>query len=122
MFILISPSNRNSGTISSAVRFVTFYEADMSSDTIRYNEMGFAWACVELGVYFIAATLLSLRHLLLKICKKTQVVDSTPVPHDSFVMPTSKGDTISNAFSTHGSPPLAGANQMFWARTAQRWE
>ncbi|KAL9581644.1 MAG: hypothetical protein Q9212_003776 [Teloschistes hypoglaucus] len=58
------------GTISSAVRFVSFCKVDMFTHSDLYNATGLAWTCVEPGVYFIAATLLSLRPLVLKICKE----------------------------------------------------
>ncbi|KAL8665803.1 MAG: hypothetical protein Q9202_001925 [Teloschistes flavicans] len=60
------------GIITCLIRFVSFFNLDIFRDPTWYVVNSMTWTCVEPGVYFIAATLLSLRPLILKIFMETR--------------------------------------------------
>ncbi|KAL8921166.1 MAG: hypothetical protein Q9172_004162 [Xanthocarpia lactea] len=57
------------GTITSVLRFATFFTTDLFSDPTWYVVRSMTWTCIEPSVYFIAATLPSLRPLVLDLFK-----------------------------------------------------
>lgn len=58
-----------SGIITSAIRFATFFTIDVFSDPTYYVVTSMTWTCIEPGVYFIAATLPSLRPLARQVSR-----------------------------------------------------
>jgi hypothetical protein len=57
----------NSGIVTSGLRFATFFQVDLFSDPTYLVVETMTWTCVEPGVYLIAATLPSLRPLVVPV-------------------------------------------------------
>ena len=87
--------------MTSVIRFTTFFTIDIFSDPTWYGVTSQTWTCVEPGVYFIAATLPSLRSLAVAAFRTARDSNSSTILRKTLRLPLS-------SLSNKQTPPATG--------------